>query len=634
MKFLFSALFTILAIIGLGQSHQFPDFGKGPLHEDLQEILDLLPMKRIVRVVGDYMAHDPEVQEAVKFLKITSVFKNLMIDLENIPEVINLLNYLQEEGVESYNLINQINRAVGIKELVPPTISTPTSTPTSTSTPTPTSSSTPTSTPTPTSSSASTPTSSSTPRPTPTSTPSSTPTADLTPEPAPEPTPVSYNVMKRRSWGLAGLFKDVKDLLNYDDFISLYVDKLRYSSAFNDLLNELRSNSQQIVNRLSESESFQIIVTGLKNRNVNLKIVADVLYIVLGVTIPGHSKTLEDEFVDFVKLLPLEKISDIVLKYVNEDKGVQNAILFMFKPEFHDLLRAVETLQEYQELLVFLQNAGVHVIENIQAFHKAIGMEDYVPPKIESFLKSQIKKQEVGGGDSRLSESESFQIIVTGLKNRNVNLKIVADVLYIVLGVTIPGHSKTLEDEFVDFVKLLPLEKISDIVLKYVNEDEGVQNAILFMFKPEFHDLLRAVEALQKYQELLVSLEDAGCHVYENIQAFHKAIGMEDYVPPKIESFLKSQIKKQEVGGGLTAMIRDIYALLPYEKIDALFQEKVNTSTVFAKFVSQVSSPEFENIVNNLAVNEVFLQFITKSNEQGLDLVGLSALSTRIIGLK
>ncbi|CAL1680689.1 unnamed protein product [Lasius platythorax] len=366
MKFIL-ALFTSLAIIGLGHSHQFPDFGKGPLHENLQDILDLIPTKNIVKVAADYLENDPEVKAVVKYLTTTPLLRNLVIDFEAIPEVIELLEYLLYDGIESYYLINHINRALNITKLEPKPIPTPPPTPT----------------------------------PTPTTEPTPQPTREPTPEPTSEPKPIfhTYNVIKMRTGELAGLFKDTRVLLNYDDFITVYVEKLRNAPFFIDLIEKLKSGTlQQIVNKLHESKSFQIILNGLKNRNVNVKIIGDILYLVFGVTIPNRPKSLEEELVDFVNLLPMKKLVDVMVKYVNEDKEVHNAVLFVLTTKFHDLLRAVEALKEHQALVVYIQKSGFNIIQHIQTFHKIIGMEDFVPPKIESFLKSQISAQEVGGG--------------------------------------------------------------------------------------------------------------------------------------------------------------------------------------------------------------------------------------------
>lgn len=212
-------LFAVLAIIGLGQAHQFPDFGSGPLHEDVQDFLDLVPSKEINEIVMDYVAEDPEVKAAFKFLLTTTIVKDLVIGVEAIPEVINLMNYIQKEGVDIYYLVNEVNKAFNIEKLVPPSH--------------------------------------------------------------------SYSTMERIG-GLAGLFKDLKKVIPFNKYIRLYVQKMKTSTAFVGFVNQLKSNNfQQLVNKLYQVKPFQIIVNGLKINGVNTQIVPDVMYIVLGITVPN-----------------------------------------------------------------------------------------------------------------------------------------------------------------------------------------------------------------------------------------------------------------------------------------------------------------------------------------------------------
>ncbi|XP_077260696.1 uncharacterized protein LOC143896620 [Temnothorax americanus] len=330
MKFTLG-LFAILAIIGLGQAHQFPDFGKGPLHEDFQDILDLVPIEKIIDVVVNYMINDKELQEFMKELEERTVIKDLMVDFQAIPEVINLLNYLHKEGIDVYNMINTINKSLNIKELIPPSLQ--------------------------------------------------------------ESPP-------KKTGGLRGFFKEIKKLIDYDAYISIYVDKLQISDAFVNFIDQLKSdNFQQIVNKLSKSKAFQFIVSHLEDKSVNLKIVEDQLYLFLGITVPGPSpKSLIKELEDFINLIDLEKYLNIIIQYINEDEKVQKALLYTFTTEFHDLLRAVEATKEHQALVAYLEKAGIPVVNAIQELHHAIGMEKYVPPNVKSYFMSLIKTQKIGDG--------------------------------------------------------------------------------------------------------------------------------------------------------------------------------------------------------------------------------------------
>jgi len=131
----------------------------------------------------------------------------------------------------------------------------------------------------------------------------------------------------------------------------------------------------------------------LKSRRVNTPLVANIVYILLGITEPNnvsvHERSLDDDFVDILKPISgkdVEKINEIIYKYVTEDERVQNGVLYLFTEEFHSALRNTEALKEHHELVIYLEEAGLHVIEVIKFLHQVIGMEDYVPPKIERVM--------------------------------------------------------------------------------------------------------------------------------------------------------------------------------------------------------------------------------------------------------
>ncbi|XP_032683765.1 uncharacterized protein LOC116850061 [Odontomachus brunneus] len=332
-------LFAVLAIIGLGQTHQVPNFGSGPLHEDIQDVLDLIPMEEVAEVFLSYLAEDNEFKEFLQRLSSSNVLKDLMVDVEAVPEVINLFNFLQKEGIEIYTIINAINKVFGIKELIPP---------------------------------------------------------------------ASYTYPLKpikRTGGVHGFFKDIKILFNYDDFIRIYVQKMQTSKAFVRFIGQLKSNNfQQIVNKVYSAKSFQLILNSLKQYGVKTQIVADIIYIVLGITVPKHplpfafERSLIDEIGDFTKIMPVNKFVEITVKYLTNDQKVQNAFAYVMNPEFHTLLHDVEVLKEHQALIVHLEKSGLHVIDVIQEFHRIIGMDKYVPPNIENRFESQIGVQEVGEG--------------------------------------------------------------------------------------------------------------------------------------------------------------------------------------------------------------------------------------------
>ncbi|XP_012533062.2 uncharacterized protein LOC105834828 [Monomorium pharaonis] len=196
-----------------------------------------------------------------------------------------------------------------------------------------------------------------------------------------------------------------------------------------------------------------------------------------------------------------------------------------------------------------------------------------------------------------------------------------------------PQHTE-LEKELMDFIELIPTNKAVEIITKYMNEDKKMQEAIQYLFNTEFHALLREIEALKEHQDVVVYLEKAGLRVIQGIKEFHKVIGMGDYVPPKILSIFESQIGIQKIGDGMKGMLEDLYNILPVDKIDALYKEKLQNSKVFADFVGKLTSPEMQQLINNLYANQVYKNFVAKTRERGLELQELKKFTSRIFGLK
>ncbi|XP_012540112.2 uncharacterized protein LOC105838811 [Monomorium pharaonis] len=187
------------------------------------------------------------------------------------------------------------------------------------------------------------------------------------------------------------------------------------------------------------------------------------------------------------------------------------------------------------------------------------------------------------------------------------------------------GKSGNLQEELEDFINLIPAQEFVDIIVKYVNEDVKVQEAIQFLSTNEFRDLLRALEALKEYQAFIEYLKNA----IESAQKLYRAMGMEEYVLFKIESFFKTQ----KIGDGMKGMIKDLYNILPLDKINALYEEKMRTSKVYADFITKIASKEMRKIISDLVTHETYKEFITKTKEKGWEFEGLSILSAIIIGI-
>ncbi|XP_019882348.2 rhoGEF domain-containing protein gxcI [Camponotus floridanus] len=591
------ALFAILAFIGLGQSHQFPDFGYGPLHEDFQDFLDLVPVKKIVQVAAYYAKHDSEVQAAINFLTTTPTLKNLVIDFESIPEVTEFINGLYGQNIDIYNILNQINRALEINELIPPWVPSPIP-----GEPTPTPNE---------------PTSTSS-KPTPTPTPNEpTPTSnEPTPTPS-KPTPTPSEPTDTPS----------KPTATPSESTATSIEPTFTPSKPTATPSESTPTSSKPTATPSESTATPSKPTATPSESTPTSSKPTPTPTPTETSSPTSTPTTSPVPTSPSTARPTSSPAPTSGSTAGPTSSLVPTPTSEYKHFFYKhngikqktgglagLFRDVKRLFNYDAFI----SVYVDKLKNSTPFVDLV---------------NEIKSENFQVLVNKIFESQSVQIIQNGLKDK-VNLKIVGDIFYLLFGITFPDHVKSLEEHFVDFFYLLPAQEMVDIVVKYLNEDKEVQNAVQFVTTSEFHDLLRATEALKEHQEFVLYLQNHGLNIIEQIKELHKAIGMEDYVPPKIENFLKAQIKTQEVGGGVKALLDDLYSLLPFEKIDALYEEKISKSKIFKDFYDAITSEEFVNLANNLAAQEPVKQLVAKSNEKGLDLAGFQRFGSRIIGFK
>ncbi|XP_028049884.1 uncharacterized protein LOC105838809 [Monomorium pharaonis] len=189
------------------------------------------------------------------------------------------------------------------------------------------------------------------------------------------------------------------------------------------------------------------------------------------------------------------------------------------------------------------------------------------------------------------------------------------------------GTDRDLLKELMDFVNLLPMDEFIGIIAKYVTEDAKVREALDFIQTSEFDDLMRSLESLNEYQAYTDFLKKIGLPMEESLKMeIQHAIKMKDN-PTNSDS-------KVQVGDGMEGMIKNLVSTLPLDKIDALYEEKMKNSKIYADFITKVTSNEMDKIVNDLIASDAYKMFITKTKEKGLEFEALSLLDARILGIK
>ncbi|XP_011697955.1 PREDICTED: protein G12 [Wasmannia auropunctata] len=116
MKF---ALVLLAFVAAASAKIEIPNFGRGELHKDIQEFLDMMPVDQIMSITLQYYAQDAEFQKMVEYFQ-SEGFKQLVKDVEALPEIKTLMDYIHEAGIDIYKIVNILNNALGLPPLTPP----------------------------------------------------------------------------------------------------------------------------------------------------------------------------------------------------------------------------------------------------------------------------------------------------------------------------------------------------------------------------------------------------------------------------------------------------------------------------------------------------------------------------------
>ncbi|XP_076386154.1 uncharacterized protein LOC100882048 [Megachile rotundata] len=390
------------------------------------------------------------------------------------------------------------------------------------------------------------------------------------------------------------------------------------------------------------------------------------------------SGALADDVQDFVNLIPTDKIVTILFDYVANDKEVQNLVSYVHTPIFVQLVSEIEAMPEVQSLMNYMQSAGLDIYYLVNKVNKYLGLKQLTPTntemlraaggirgmldEIEALIPmekvkalhqqkmasskvwadfvAKLKSPEFQNVADKLCANATFKDLLHKAKKAQVNVEGVIVVIESGLGVKIncvqnqmkfalvalsavvafatvnchhvPYAGNELSKDIHDFIDLIDMDKIITIISGYLDDDQVVE-ALKYMRSEEFHVLVRKVEALKAYQNLIIYLHDAGLDIYGLLQKVHKLFGMEDFVPP-------TGFRAYANRGGVKGMVDDVIAALPFDKFRALYKEKMQTSPAFKSFVEKLDSQEFQEIVDLIYKEPIFLEMRKKAMENGLDL--------------
>ena len=179
-------------------------------------------------------------------------------------------------------------------------------------------------------------------------------------------------------------------------------------------------------------------------------------------------------------------------------------------------------------------------------------------------------------------------------------------------GYKIPSTgSGALARELQDFLDMVPLNKVKELVDVYLAQDRDFNLALSFVGSQESKAFIIDLEAIPEYKKLLDYMQNAGVDVYYLIQKVHEALDIRPVRP------LNASDRK--ISAGLPGFAEAFADLVPLDKMTELLDEKMMTSKVFFDYVTECLSPEYVDFLIGITSNPHYLNLLAQVEQAGVD---------------
>ncbi|GLV33851.1 uncharacterized protein CBL_11265 [Carabus blaptoides fortunei] len=401
---------------------------------------------------------------------------------------------------------------------------------------------------------------------------------------------------------------------------------------------------------------------------MKLVIVTLAAFLALCSALPSHrlpaNRGLKEDFQKFLALIPKDKVLAIAMNYLANDVEIQDAVIFLQSDDFKSLVLEVETIPEYNDFVKYLTSQGLDVVGYINKLHELLDLPEYAVSRAQfrsgtgirgliddikavlpiddikalyyetlrnspdfANLVNVLKGDEFKGLVAKLRANPTFQEIVERARDKGVDIELIIDLLNKIFGWGIEERNMSvfgLQDDLQDFLALVPKDEVIAIVFDYLANDAEVQGVLEFAQSDDFMNLVLEVDEIPEYIKFLNTLQSKGLDVYRLVNALHDFLGLPTLPVP-------SRMVTRR-GQGVRGLLDDIKAILPIEKIKALFYEKLVGSPDFAGLVEFMKSNEFQTIVKALQANPKFQEIIDNAKGHGVDVQLIIDLLHKIFG--
>ncbi|XP_055608939.1 protein G12-like [Uranotaenia lowii] len=112
------SIFGLVLVAVVAASSSVQSQPSRSLQSDLDEFVQLLPFEKIVNIALKYFLIDAEVKAAVEYI-LGPEFGTIWDQVFSLREVLDILDYLQDAGIDAYGAINDLADLIGVNHVEP-----------------------------------------------------------------------------------------------------------------------------------------------------------------------------------------------------------------------------------------------------------------------------------------------------------------------------------------------------------------------------------------------------------------------------------------------------------------------------------------------------------------------------------
>lgn len=176
--------------------------------------------------------------------------------------------------------------------------------------------------------------------------------------------------------------------------------------------------------------------------------------------------------------------------------------------------------------------------------------------------------------------------------------------------------TKTLKDDIINVLKVLPLKDIRGLSLMHLAYDLDFRNAMAFILSDEWDKYIqkigRAEEAREFYRYFY---EDVGVDLQEALETVYNFLTKRHNIPNNV------------VSRSFEHFVKDLMAIIDTKVLLDKIQDKINESPEFARFYKQLSSQKTYEMLKNLDKVDGYEEFLDKLKSYDIDVrAGINGL--------